>query len=385
MKSKNATFINLIIMMVLLGISDSLRGVFIPVFQDTFRLDSKEASLIVTASYIGNLIFLFYGGYFVDRVRRKSAMMGILGLWMVALVIFITTDQYYYLLIGMFICMGASTLLSTTINITAPLLFVNSPGLIINVLGFTQGIGTSASQNLIGKAAGKFTTWQLVNTGLLAVGLLAFVMLTLIKLPDQQEKANEKIRGKVAYKEIFSNPAFIHLILIFGFYFIAEHGILNWLVSYASKELGYSMSSSSMYLSIFFVGITAGRLLLSPLVDRLGVFKSISIFGGVATVLYTAGALMGKNYLMLLSLSGICFSIIYPTLVLMIRKFYSADRIASATGTIISIATLFDIGFNMLFGVLTDYIGFKISFLILPVSMVVFYGCYWRFKKHIKV
>jgi fucose permease len=281
--------------------------------------------------------------------------------------------------------MGASTLLSTTINITAPLLFVNSPGLIINVLGFTQGIGTSASQNLIGKAAGKFTTWQLVNTGLLAVGLLAFVMLTLIKLPDQQEKANEKIRGKVAYKEIFSNPAFIHLILIFGFYFIAEHGILNWLVSYASKELGYSMSSSSMYLSIFFVGITAGRLLLSPLVDRLGVFKSISIFGGVATVLYTAGALMGKNYLMLLSLSGICFSIIYPTLVLMIRKFYSADRIASATGTIISIATLFDIGFNMLFGVLTDYIGFKISFLILPVSMVVFYGCYWRFKKHIKV
>lgn len=174
-------------------------------------------------------------------------------------------------------------------------------------------------------------------------------------------------------------PIFWSLTLIFGFYFIAEHGILNWLLLYGINELELSSGQASAYLSLFFGGITLGRLLFAPVVQKLGVKKSITFFGGVGTVGYITGILSGKAGIMLLSLSGLGISILYPTLVLMIRLFYEEDRIATATGALISLATIFDIVFNMAFGKLVDSYGLRISIMILPFSMAAFYISYLIF------
>lgn len=379
MKAKYIVLINFIIIMTLTGISDSLRGVFLPIFQSNFELSTTQSSLIITMSYLGNFLILLLGGYFIDKYNSKPVIMGILGIWIGALIVFITTNNYYFLLLGMFFCMGASTLLSTSINLVAPILFVNTPGLIVNVLGFTQGVGTSGSQNIIGKYANGIGTWKVVNIGLLAIGLLTFITLFFLKIPEKEIHKEQKLN----YKTITNNSSFIYFVFIFGFYFIAEHGILNWLVSYSNQQLEYSMSQSSTYLSIFFGGITLGRLVLSPIVDKLGVFRSITISTIIGATLYVSGALLGKDFIILLSLSGICISTIYPMLILMIRKFYPSYAIATATGTIISIATLFDIAFNMLFGIMVDSIGFKKSFLILPLSMIAFCFCYFLFRKNV--
>ncbi|NLP47214.1 MAG: MFS transporter [Epulopiscium sp.] len=379
MKNKYITLLTFIIIMMLTGISDSLRGIFIPIFQNTFQLNATQASLIITISYIGNFLILLFGGYFIDKYNHKTVIMGILCIWMGALVIFITTNNYYCLLFGMFFCMGASTLLSTSVNIVAPVLFMNTPGFIVNVLGFTQGIGTSGSQNIIGNYVQDISSWKIINCGLLITGILAFIVLIFISLPEKKNKQKEK----VDYKTIIQNNTFIYFVFIFGFYFIAEHGILNWLVTYANKQLGYSMRQSSMYLSIFFGGITLGRLILSPLVDKLGVFKSVSISAGLGGILYTVGVVLGKNFIILLSLSGICVSTIYPTLVFMIRKFYPFEIIATATGVILSISTLFDVTFNLFFGIMIDVFGFHRSFFILPLSMIAFCLSYFLFRKNI--
>jgi MFS family permease len=79
----------------------------------------------------------------------------------------------------------------------------------------------------------------------------------------------------------------------------------------------------------------------------------------LGTLSYIAGILSGKQGIILLSLSGLGISILYPTLVLMIRLFYEEDRIATATGAVISLATLFDIAFNMAFGKLVDSYGLR--------------------------
>lgn len=66
---------------------------------------------------------------------------------------------------------------------------------------------------------------------------------------------------------------------------------------------------------------------------------------------------------MLLSISGLSISIVYPTLVLMIRSFFKEEGIATATGAIISLATVYVICFNAFFGKLTDWIT---GFLLYP-------------------
>ena len=120
------------LIMVGLGISDSNRGVFSAVFERDLGLSKPRLSLIVTVSYVGNLLFMLFGGRAVDRVKKKTACLGILGLWTLAQGLFFFTDSYACLLAGMFISMGASTLMNTMLNILSPYFFGAMAGLYVN-------------------------------------------------------------------------------------------------------------------------------------------------------------------------------------------------------------------------------------------------------------
>ena len=173
--------------------------------------------------------------------------------------------------------------------------------------------------------------------------------------------------------EILKNKAFYVFVLSFGFYFIAEHGIMNWWLSYCTESLRVTRGEAASYLSLFWGGMTLGRLLLSPFVTRLGIGKSILTFGGIGTLLYAAGVLFREPTLLVVSLSGFFLSIVYPTLVMMINQFFAYEMIASATGYIISAATIFDILFNACFGSVLETVGFSMGILIFPVCMLMFY------------
>lgn len=375
MKRKTTVLLSFMIIMIVMGANDSLRGVFALLFQEHFQLTAFQISLIITVSYLGNLVFLFFGGAFIDGHHKKKAFLAILCIWITGALIFILTDNFILLLVGMFLCMGASTLINTTINILVPVIFAASPGMIVNILFFIQGIGTSTSQNLGGKLIMEYSTWQKVNLALTVMAGAGLVLLVMAEIPDSRQEEKKK----VSYRSIFAEPVFWCLTIVFGFYFIAEHGILNWLILYGRNELKLTAPGASRYLSLFFGGITLGRLIFAPVVQRCGIIKSITLFGGAGTLCYIAGILSSRQGILLLSLSGLAVSILYPTMVLMIRQFFEEDRIATVTGAVISLATVFDIVFNMAFGKLVDRSGLGVSFLILPISMAAFYACYLIF------
>lgn len=49
-----------------------------------------------------------------------KGFLGFLAVWMCAMLVFLLTDNYYALLVGMFLAMGASTLLNTSITLITP-------------------------------------------------------------------------------------------------------------------------------------------------------------------------------------------------------------------------------------------------------------------------
>jgi fucose permease len=374
--------ISFMLLMIALGINDSLRGIFAPAFEEHFSLSSMQLSVIIMTSYLGNLVFLSVGGNLLDRFNKKTVILSVLALWIVAVGAYVVTDSYYILLVSMFITMGTSTLLSTSISILTPVFFVTSPIFMVNLFYFIQGIGTSGSQNIVGRFFYEFASWKYVNLLLFVLGLISFIMIAMTKIPTMEQKKEKK---KVTYSQVVRTKGFFLLIIIFGTYFIAEHGILNWLVTYAVNGLQINQGEASTILSLFFGGIMIGRLLFAPLVQKIGARNSILFFGGTGTALFVLGFLLKTNGLWLLGISGLAVSVIYPTLLLLIRFVFPFDVVATATGAIISIATLFDIGFNLIFGALITALGYQTSIMILPICMAAFLISFILLNKKVSI
>lgn len=378
--SSRLTFFAFVVLMVGLGSNDSLRGIFSTIFQEHFSLTTTQLGLIVTASYIGNLVFLLVGGNLSTRFSKKRVLQVLILIWMAALALFAFTSNYTVLLIGMALALGSSTLLNTTMNLITPLLFATAPGFFVNFLFFTQEIGTSGSQYILGSHANGFAFWQYTNLVLLILGAVAFVLLLFCNVPEEAAAPADAPAQKGGYDWRIIVP----YVLVFGFYFIAEHGVMNWMVAYGVDGLGLPQASAAKYLSVFFGGMMIGRLCLSPLVDKLGALKSLAAFGGVSCVLYLIGSLGGAVTMPVWAISGLSFSILYPTLVMSIRLYFPAQQVSGAAGTILSIASLADILFNVGFGKLVDMAGYAVSIRVLPLSVLAFFIVFMLFTKFCK-
>lgn len=383
---KAVPFLCFAVLMFGLGSSDSLRGIFAPVFQNRYALSDTQLSLIVTISYVGNLLFLSLGGKLLDTFGRKTVVLSVTAIWVLSMLLNVVSDSYICILISMFFALGASTLLNTTVNILTPVVFSGYAGLMVNIFFFIQGIGTSGSQFVLGRYGLSYPGFKGVSFLLLLIGAAAGFLLILIPLGGerQPEHLQSKVKSEAPVTQANPKPAvFILLCTMIGFYFIGEHGIMNWLFSYCIQAFQLPSGKASVYLSLFWGGMTAGRLIFAPVVQRQGTVKSIRIFGTVGTLLFCAGILTGENGILLLSISGLAISVLYPTMVLLIQQIYPAGVVATRTGAIISVATVADIVFNLFFGVITGAIGYRLSFMILPACMVGFNICYMALQKYI--
>ena len=379
MNKKNVRWIPVLcfgVLMLGLGSSDSLRGIFSPVFQEHYGVGGRGLSMMVVISYVGNLLFLSVGGKMMDTFDRKKVAMGMLGIWIAAVLLNILTDSYPMILLSMFLALGASTMLNTTVNLLTPMVCAGYAGMMVNIFFFIQGIGTSGSQFLLGRFAFSYDGWKMINGVLFAVGLVSLGLFAMVNLKPEKEKTKPKTSQKKKPQDMPGASIFWLLVLMMGFYFIGEHGIMNWMLTYCMNALQMPSHTASAYLSIFWGGMTVGRLVFAPVVQKLGVRKSLKYFGGAGTVLFVAGVLSGSKGVILLSASGLLISILYPTMVLFFQQIYPVSVVATKTGAIISAATIADIVFNAGFGALSDSMGIQISFLILPVCMVLYYCCY---------
>lgn len=383
---KAVPFLCFAVLMFGLGSSDSLRGIFAPVFQNRYALSDTQLSLIVTISYVGNLLFLSLGGKLLDTFGRKTVVLSVTAIWVLSMLLNVVSDSYICILISMFFALGASTLLNTTVNILTPVVFSGYAGLMVNIFFFIQGIGTSGSQFVLGRYGLSYPGFKGVSFLLLLIGAAAGFLLILIPLGEEKQPEHLQSKAKTEAPVTQANPkpaVFILLCTMIGFYFIGEHGIMNWLFSYCIQAFQLPSGKASVYLSLFWGGMTAGRLIFAPVVQRQGTVKSIRIFGTVGTLLFCAGILIGENGILLLSISGLAISVLYPTMVLLIQQIYPAEVVATRTGAIISVATVADIVFNLFFGVITGAIGYRLSFMILPACMVGFNICYMALQKYI--
>ena len=361
MKNKKL-FILFAALMVVLGTSDALRGIFSPLFLSSFSFTEAQIGVIVSASYFGNLIFLLLGGSILDKIGLKKSMIAFSILMMLSLIMLVFGYIYAILLVGFFLSLGLSTLLNTCINIASDSFSATKSLVYLNVLFFIQGLGTSGSQLFLSPFSLSERAWNLTLT-VLSVSLIAIILL-LWKCPIEEKKEKEmktSKKGKIEYAPL------LLLILTLSFYTIAEHGVTNYIISYGMKS-GLTSSNMGTFLALFSLGIMTGRLILGSLIGKIGEMKMVAISLLIGTILFFL--IFSLSLFALTFVLGFSISTLYPTLVALSRRFVSSSYSSRVTTITVSLASVFDIIFNFTFGFAIESFGFKESMMALPFSML---------------
>ena len=352
------------LLMVILGTSDALRGIFTPLFTSVYGFSMSQVGVIVSASYLGNLICLLFGGMLLDRMGRKRAMAMFIIALALSEVLLLFGSRYAMLVLGFFLSLGISTLLNTTINLISDSFSATKSLMLLNALFFLQGIGTSGSQLILSRYASSVPVWNGVLIGMAV--LLVPLAIAVMRMKDT-ESGGAAEEASAAGSDRLESGMIALIAFTLGLYLIAEHGITNYIIMYGTEHLGISAASAGFALSLYSAGIMIGRLVLGQAVDRIGAERMLFVSLVVATVVSVLS--FASAILPLLFIVGLAVSIVYPTTVSLVRKHAPHALGARATTIAVSAASILDVVFNAVFGKAIDSVGYGRAMPVLCVAL----------------
>jgi len=141
-----------------------------------------------------------------------------------------------------------------------------------------------------------------------------------------KEKGSLGRSFRLLVKDAATTKISIGIIILCGVQNFGYFGIMIWMPSYLSTELGFTLTKSAMWTSVTILGMAVGIWVFGQLADRIGRKPSFIMFqaGAVVMVLYYsqltdpstmlwAGALMGLFVNGMLGGYGALISEAYPT------------------------------------------------------------------------
>lgn len=366
MKNRFLFFLCAILVMSL-GIVDTMRGLFAPLFSGVFGFSIEQITLIVSLSYLGSLFCLFSGGPAIKRLGERKAVIAFIAILILAVAMLFLGSAYVLLAAGFFLAIGMTTILNICVNLLADNFGRDDTIRYVNVLFFVQMIGFIVPQFLLSPFVYSKSAWQ-ATTATIAVVLALLAVgfhRTRIEIPEKNGNGkNEK--GNWNRKSLFS---LVMVTLVLTFYLIGEHGTINYFMSYGTVGLGMDSGLVGIYLAIFFIGMMIGRLAFSAVISKIG--NVLSIMLSLAVALASFLLVYRTGMLPLIFVSGLGCAIVYPTSVAMARLCVEREKGATATTLAMAFASLADVFFNIGYGKVIDALGFSLAILAIPLAIAI--------------
>ena len=365
--------------MALLGFLESIRGAVIPSIQRFYSIGYKDIGLFLFIASLGYIIANFVGGNIANSLGQKKllflgiicTMIGIFGMSI--------SNNYILFLSFMAILNYGYGSLSIGANTLTPVVFRNNQGIMMNLLHFFYGLGATIGPRYSGIALDHSWPWQKIYGMTVPIIIMFTIFLLACRFPKTEKESSTEKRP---LKEIIFNKKVLLFSFILGFYVAAELGVANWLTTYLQNAKEIDSLKSATYLSIFFGIFAFGRLIGGFIVEKLGYFKSIIGFLTIAVLLFISGTLVSNKLVILISLSGFFFSIIYPTAFALLLKEF--DKEASVVmGVIITISSATNMVGNAVIGQVNDIWGVTIGFRLVAVYLIISIILILILKKHV--
>lgn len=346
--------------MLIVSISFSFRGIFIPTFKEEFNISNKVIGIFLSIIQLTSVATYIIGIKLNEKLGQKKIMSLGLGINMLSFVAISYSQSFIHLTIGYVFITFATSIILLSINTTIPLIHVAFQSTLLNLVHGFFGVGNTFSQKIVGFLIENGYTWEIIYRYISVGFFVAFILYLFaydVKKDDFDNKGKNKIREK---------KKLILFIFALGFYVSAEIQTGNWFMNLLKTEYAYSPAHATTFTAIFFATFTFGRFIGGFITEKIGYFKSI-IYTTILTIIsYTIGLLLKENGLYLVASSGLFLAIVFPTTMALIGRVFKETSSKAIAITSMSIA-FFVLFSGLIIGFLNDYIGAYLAFYMIPI------------------
>ena len=341
------------------GFTDNLKGPTIPALLGDVGLTYSQGGTIILGAYVGFLVATLLSGVLSDLAGRRVVLMTASLSLVTGLFGYSRSSQLLTLTAAMTVVGSGLGFIELGGNALIVDIHPNEKGRYLNLLTFFHGVGSIAAPLYAGRLLINQYSWRHVYLFYAPIGILLFAVLLTTREPAVATKGDRVDVHSI--RRSLSQSRFLLFCVLICAYVAVEIGVAAWMVEFLQKVNGQSIGLSSLFLSLFFAGITGGRLLGSFMVDRVGYTRIMLLCSTAATVCLAAGILSGPHLAFLIPVSGLFLSIMFPTTTAAVSSFQPTNR-GTAFGVLFAFGGIGGMLGPWAIGVVSDLAGLKVGF-----------------------
>lgn len=365
------------------GLTDNLKGPTLPAMLQEMNITYGTGGNIFFGQYLGFLIATLFTGLLADRFGLKSVILLAGALLLIGAGGYSSFHTTWLLAFFLFILGLGLGALELGPNALIVSIHHERKGLFLNLMSVFHGLGSMVAPLAAGWLLNAGVFWRDIYHWelLLIAGMFLYFMF--MTFPKKEIQEHEGIDFKQLSKIAFQ-PSLIWYYIALALYVAAEIGMAAWLVTFLQDEQSLSVSASTRALTIFFGTIMLGRFIGGFLVHRIGYLRSILFASAASVICITVGLFGPPNLSFFLPLTGIFFSIIFPTITAAVSDSHTKNT-NSILGMLFTCAGTGGMFGPWLVGWASDAFGLRAGFsvnLIFAVLMTIAIFVLMKGEKH---
>jgi fucose permease len=307
----------------------------------------------------------FGGGFATERFGRRTVLTAAAALHGAGLIsLGIAPDWTLFLVAGLPAALGAGAL-DGGMNGLILDLYPTGRGRAMNLLHLFFSLGALTAPLIVGRLVEGGIAWSDLYVASGAVALLVAVGFSLVAMPDGRVAGDVRTAaGGAGWRQRTRSSLAGPLILLsiaIAFYVASEVGVSNWLVRFLDPA---PLSVATTGLSLFWAGLTLGRLVSSRLADRFDHVR-FTAAASAATSVALIGAIFAPSVevsIALFALAGFATGPVFPMIIAIGGDRYP-DRTSAVSGFLAGAAVAGAIIYPPVMGFLSVTVGLTVAML----------------------
>jgi fucose permease len=341
----------------LIGLLLGAGGVLLPAQIDDYGVDKTTIGAVFVASSLGYLVSAIGSGPLVHRYGLRACLANGAAIALAASAGVAMRPSF-----GLFIALQGALgfgIGALEAGLNGYLSAFDRATSLLNLLHACFGVGALVGPVVAAAMLARGYRWT-AFFGVIAV-LIAPLLVGLVALYSRSGNGTSASAPSQphGYAAAVRHPAVWLGGLFLICYVGVEVSVGNWAFSFLTEDRGTDVVLAGWVVSGYWLGLTAGRLVLGALAERVGI-DAVALVGAciVGAVLCAAAVwLVPVAAIAGLALLGFCFGPMYPTMVSVMPRLVPAGLAATAIGIVVGVSVIGGAAFPWLAGTIAQRLG----------------------------